>query len=197
MPSLGAAKFSHVEGLGFQLPMNNLQIRLPLGQLTLKHFRALLLSLDTELIRNRDNSGKLPTHIACRSNAPVEVLALLLELDSTTLHIADHSRDLPLHECCRGNVDYGRVRLLLELGGVGTLAARTREGAVPLHILCGSTNPSLRTVQYMILSFPGAVSTQTNSGQYPFMIAACESSTASLSVVYELVRANPELVIPN
>ena len=34
-------------------------------------------------------------------------------------------------------------------------------------------------------------------GLYPVMIASCKSPTASLSVVYELARANPDLVIPH
>ena len=49
----------------------------------------------------------------------------------------------------------------------------------------------------MVQSFSGAVTARTNAGQYPFMIAACESSTASLSVVFELVRANRGFVISN
>jgi hypothetical protein len=93
-------------------------------------------------------------------------------------------------------VDYASVLFNVEQGGVGTLAARNQQGAQPLHVLCGSTNPPLRAVQYIIQSFPGSVATRTNAGQYPFMIAACESSAASLSVVYELVRANPNLVVP-
>ena len=146
------------------------------------------------MIRNDDNSGKLPIHIACRTNAPVEVLALLLELDSTTLPVADHSRALPLHERCRGNVQYANVRFLVEQGGVGTLIARNQDGALPLHILCRSTNPALQTIQYLVQSWPEPLVTQTHGGQYPFMMAACESSSPSLSVVYELVKANPGLI---
>jgi ankyrin repeat protein len=192
---LGAAEYSYAGGRGFHPPLNPLQIRLPLGKLTLKHFRTLLHTLDTELIRNRDGSGKLPIHIACQNKAPVEVLALIMELDPTTLHVADHAGALPLHECCCGVVDDSSVRCLVEQGGVGTLAARNHEGALSLHVLCGSTNPSLRTVQYLIQSFPGSVVAPTNEGEYPFMIAACETASVSLSVVYELLRANPNLVV--
>ena len=127
-------------------------------------------TLDTELVRNHDESGKLPIHIACRNKAPVEVLVLIVEMDFST------------------------VRFLVEQGGVGTLAARNQDGALPLHNLCGSTNPSLRIVQYLIQSFPGSVEVQTNSGEYPFMIAASETSTASLSVIYELVRASSSVL---
>ena len=157
----------------------------------------LLHSLDTDLARNRDDGGKLPIHIACRKKAPVEFLARIAEQDAATLHMADYTGALPLHECCCGAVDDSSVRFLVEHGGVGTLSARNQEGALPLHLLCGSTNPSLRTVKYLIQFFSGSVAAQTNAGQYPFMIAACESSTASLSVVYELVRTNPDLVFPH
>ena len=43
----------------------------------------------------------------------------------------------------------------------------------------------------MIHSFPESVVAKTNLGQYPFMIAACTSSSPSLSLVYELVRTKP------
>ena len=194
---LGAAEYAFVENEDFRPPLKPvlLQIRLQLGKLNLQHFRSLLRYLHTEIMRNRDDSGKLPIHIACENKAPMEVLSMLVESDAATLHIADHAGALPLHECCCGVVDDSSVRFLVERGGVGTLAARNRESALPLHVLCGSTNPSWRIVQYMVQSFPGAVTARTNAGQYPFVIAACESSSASLSVVYTLVRANPDLVI--
>ena len=194
---LEEAEYSFAEDAEFHPPLSPLRISLLLGNLTLNHLRILLSDLDTEQIRNRDESGKLPIHIACRNNAPVEVLALIVEQDPTTLHMADFtSGALPLHECCCGAVDDSSVIFLVEQGGVGTLAARNRNGALPLHVLCGSQNPSLRIVQFMIQSFSGSLAARTNAGRYPFMIAACESSTASLSVVYELVRTNPDLVIP-
>ena len=191
---LGAAEYTFVEWSDFHPPLNPLlQIRLPLGTLTLNHFRILLHSLDADSIRKPDDSGKLPIHIACETNAPLEVLAMLPGLDPATLQIADHSGDLPLHYCCRGNVDYSSVRYLGEQGGIRTLSARDPHGALPLHFLCGSTNPSWQNVQHMIQSFPGSVAARTNAGQYPFGIAACNSS-ASLNVVYELVRAFPASV---
>ena len=96
---------------------------------------------------------------------------------------------------CRGNVDYANVRLLVEQGGVGTLTARKQDGALPLHVLCGSTNPSLRTVQYLRESFPATVATETTEGPYPFLIAACETASATLNVVYKLVRVHPDLLV--
>ena len=173
-----AAEYSFIEERDFHPPLNPLQIHLPLGKLTLNHFDMLLHSLNTELIRQRDDRGRLPIPIACRNKGPAEVLALMAE-HATTLQTADHTGAMPLHECCCGAVDesstrflaeegdvvtlagalpphllccsgspteYASVRYLVEHGGVDTLAARNHEGALPLHALCESTNPSLRTV---------------------------------------------------
>ena len=194
---LNEAEYSFPEPKSFQPPQNPLRIHLPLGTLTLKYWRTLFRTLDTELIRNRDDNGKLPIHIACETNAPFEVLAMLVAVDPATLQIADYTGALPMHECCRESVDCTSVRYLVEQGGVGTLAARNHQGALPLHNLCGSLNPPLRTVQYLVQSFPVSVSMRTNAGEYPFMVAASsDSSSASLSVVYELVRASPNLIVP-
>ena len=59
-----SAEYAYVEGLGFHPPLslNNLQIHIPLGKLVFQHFRILLQYLGTDLIRNRDASGKLPIH---------------------------------------------------------------------------------------------------------------------------------------
>ena len=96
-----------------------------------------------------------------------------------------------------GAVDSLSVQYLVEQGGVGTLATRNRQGLLPLHVLCGSTNPPLQTVQYFIRSFSGSVAVPTRAGEYPFMMAACNTSSAALSVVYELVRASPDSVVPS
>ena len=196
---LSTAKYSYsfAENPSFHPPLNPLKILIPLGKLTLKQLRTLMQTLDTELVRTRDGSGKLPIHIACETDAPVEILSTLVELDSTTLHITDPTGALPIHLlCCNGVVDYFRVRYLVEQGGVGILTARNHQGALPLHLLCGSTNPSLRTVQYLMQSSPESVAAQTHGFFYPFMMAAASDPySASLSVVYTLVRANPGLLV--
>ena len=192
---LKAATYSFPREPGFRPPKNPIMIHLPLGKLRLQQLRTLFQYCGTGFIRNRDNSGKLLIHVACQTKAPVEVLAMLAEFDPATLQIADYTGALPLHECCCGVVDDSSVRYLVEHGGVGTLAARNREGALPLHLLCGSTNLSWRTVHYLIQLLPGSVSMGTNAGIYPFMIAAATNSS-SLSVVYNLLRANPGLMAP-
>jgi hypothetical protein len=194
---LGPAEISP-EDEKFHPPLSLLRICTKLGKLEFGHFRTLIHALDIELIRNRDDSGMLPIHLACQANAPLEVLSVFVEIDPATLHMADHKGALPIHYLCGSGAptEYSGVRYLVKRGGVGTLAARNRDGALPLHALCGSTDPPLRTVQYLIQCFPGSVAARAKNGQYPFMVAACDSSTASLSVVYELVRKNPGLLVP-
>jgi ankyrin repeat protein len=201
---LRTAEYTIANDYTFHPPLHPLRIKIQLGTLAWKHFRTLLLSVDEELLRIRDDSGKLPIHVACQTNAPVEVLAALVDRDAATLHMVDHAGALPLHEYCCGRDDTtdcaGALRYLVERGGVSTLAARNRAGALPLHVLCGApittASPPLLAVQYMIQSFPGSLGMRTNSGQYPFMIAASNASLGSLSVVYEIVRANPVLATP-
>ena len=182
-------------------PLHPLRVKIPLGNVDWKYMRTLLLSVDEELLRRRDDNGRLPIHIACQTNAPVEVLATLVERDTATLLMADYTGELPVHDCCRcyrGATHCVALQYLVDCGGVGTLAARNRDGALPLHVWCGAftTTPvtfTLPVVRYLMESFPGSVAMQTNAGQYPFMIAA---SKASLSVIYEIVRSSPLLAVP-
>jgi hypothetical protein len=108
--------------------------------------------------------------------------------DTATLQIADRPAALPLHECCCGVVDYSSVHFLVKKGDAANLAPRNQDGAMPLHLLCESTNPSLCAVHYLIRSYPEAMVAQTNAGHYPFI------KVASLSLLYELVRTNPGFV---
>ena len=66
---LGATEYSLAIDDEVEPPENPLKIQLPLGKLTFQHFRTLLSTLDTELIRNRDASRKLPIHMACQNMA--------------------------------------------------------------------------------------------------------------------------------
>jgi ankyrin repeat protein len=190
----------------FNAPLHPLRVKIQLGTLVWKYFRTLLLSVDAVLLRMRDDAGKLPIHIACQTHAPVDVLVTLVERDPATLCMADHAGALPLHEYCHRfrdtHDDASALRWLVDRGGVGTLAVRNRDGALPLHVLlCGASTTTtasllLSAVRYLIQSFPGSVAMRTNAGQYPFMLAASHASSTSLSLIYEIVRANPVMAVP-
>ena len=128
----------------------------------------------------------------------------LVERDPATLHVVDHAGALPLHECCRNFRNTAgassALQWLVERGGVGTVVARDRDGALPLHVLLcnafATSNLLFLAVRYLIQCFPGSLGMRTNAGQYPFMIAATHVSSTSLSLVYEIVRANPVVAVP-
>ena len=149
---LCSATYSFVEYSKFHPPLRpTLLIHLQLGKLRCQHFRTLLNFLDNDLLRNRNDMGMLPIHIACQANAPVEVLSMLVEIDPATLHIADHCGALPIHYLLLNGSGIGTtppecasVQHLVEQGGIGTLTARTpQNGFLPLHTcLHGSALPS-------------------------------------------------------
>ena len=198
---LRSAKYSYESmrlGDWIEPAPETLRVTIQLGLMKLSYLRTLFLSVDAALFRIWDDRGRLPIHVACQTDAPVEVLTALVELDPATLHMADFAGDLPLHVWCRYYSEWPDYFIALQYlvetgGGIDTLAARNRDGALPLHVLCTTASLALPVVQYLLQSFPESVAISTNTGMYPFMIAA---KHAPLSVVYEIVRANPVLAIP-
>ena len=73
------------------------------------------------------------------------------------------------------------------------LWSRSSNGALPLHVICELPNPSLKPVECLIKAHPAALSTQNHRGDLPVTLAG-ESS--SLSVIYTLVRGDPQVVCP-
>jgi len=81
-------------------------------------------------------------------------------------------------------------------GTVATLGTGDNNGLLPLHALCQSTNkPELKTIEYVVHSYRSALSHRNLRGDLPMTLAAAgESSSASLSVIYTLVRGDPHVV---
>ena len=72
------------------------------------------------------------------------------------------------------------------------MQAANNDGALPLHLLCGS-RPSVQTVQYLLGLFQGALEVMTNAGDLPLMVA-CKASS-SQSVLQVLLTAYPEALV--
>jgi hypothetical protein len=102
------AKYSFSETRPFHPPLYPLQIRLPLGMPPLEHLRTLMQTLDTESIRNRDDSGKLPIHIACQTNAPVD--------SGDPCHARGTGPDFASN--CRSQWQSAVARMLFRFGGL-------------------------------------------------------------------------------
>ena len=190
-----------------------------------------LVEQDPDSVRTRDGNGNLPIHITCRHrNYRHATIRFLVQQDSATLQISNNAGALPIHLATQYHASLLSIKYLVEEdGGAASLCARDRNGALPLHILCGRlepqlkmvellvkahpaalstrnrngslplhvlcgcrfAQPSLKVVECLIKPYPAALSTRTSSGDLPVTLA-CES--ASLSVIYTLIRGNPEVV---
>ena len=72
----------------------------------------------------------------------MDVPAFILEHESSALHFAYHTGTLLLHECWRGSVEYTSVPF--------PVAARNQHRTLPVHVVYGSINLSLRNEQFWI-----------------------------------------------
>lgn len=157
-------------GKWFHPPLNDLGMRVPVGTLPVNYVSALVQSFDTNnMIRRRDEAGSVPLHLACRNGAPLEILRLLLRLDDEMAAAAAAQVEGPLL----------------------TPRCRDHAGALPIHNLL-TAKPRVAPVQLLLQSHPASASKRKMNGDYPLMIA-CESG-ASVDVVFELLRAYPDLI---
>ncbi|CAB9509026.1 Inherit from meNOG: ankyrin 3, node of Ranvier (ankyrin G) [Seminavis robusta] len=88
-------------------------------------------------------SGRLPIHLACDTNAPIEIIRWLLEHDERKESILrkDKWGDLPIHTAC-SRKDVEVVRLLLESDSdKSTIVTKDNTGALPIHMACRYNAP--------------------------------------------------------
>ena len=146
---LRAATYSHTGA--FHRPLRLLRVQLPLGMLTVDHFRMLIRSFaPANLIRRRDDDGALPLHVAAGEDVPDEILHVLAHEYPVALHTRDYSGGVPLHAACRTVVpsSLDTIRLLVELDPAA-VQAPDNDGALPVHVLCGS-NPPDGAIGYLV-----------------------------------------------
>jgi len=148
-------------------PLNHLRVQLSLGKLTMNDVWTFLQLFDTSsMIRRLNDSGAVPLHIACQKGAPFEILRMLLQLDESVPRVADGA-------------------------GLATPRCRDHQGALPIHELL-SSRPAVGSVKLLLEAYPTSASVRKMNGDYPLMVA-CESS-ASVDVIFELLKAYPDLV---
>lgn len=175
-------------------------VSLPIGEVDRTRGLAFLDSLvnrNPAMISTRDENGDTPVHRGCRLGGGIETIRYLVEQDNTALHIPDRSAgQLPIHiACSRTDTDSAVIKLLVERGGAETLGVRDDAGSFqPLHLQLlrrHDQHLSLKKVKYMLKSHLGCVRARTLAGDLPITLA-CEGS--SLDIVFELIRAQPEVV---
>lgn len=104
--------------------------------------RAVLMTTSTsDHTDHQDDSytGRLPIHLACDKNAPIQVIQQLLDSDPNKESILrkDKWGDLPIHTACSRKNYFEVVRLLLESDKQKkTIYGKDLQGSIPLHYAC-------------------------------------------------------------
>ena len=150
---------------------------------------------DPNAVQTTNNEGALPLHLLCGSSRPTlpAVNYLVGAFQGALANRTTAGGDLPLHAACRAAAAESLIRFLAEQDP-NALQAPNNDGALPLHLLCGSSSPTLRAVKYLVDTFRGALGMVTNQGDLPLMVA-CQASACSESVLQVLLRAYPEALV--
>jgi ankyrin repeat protein len=85
-----------------------------------------------------DDSQRLPIHLACDTNAPIDIIQWLLQQDTQKTSILQRDKwgDLPIHTACSRKYTQ-LVQLLLEQdASKSSLLTKDKQGASPLHMAC-------------------------------------------------------------
>lgn len=137
------------------------------------------------LIRNpgqslsRDNHQNLPLHLACGSQASIEVVKLLAEDEEISINAQSQ---LGLRESHSGII-YRSV----------SLGISSTMGYTPLHYACGE-GASLEVVRYLVRQCPSALQTLGGSMALPLHLA-CSRRFPMLNVIAFLVARFPRALM--
>jgi ankyrin repeat protein len=157
-------------------------------------------------------------NLDCIENFTFSLLTIKLCRDQ--LSIADHRGDLPVHILSSISVvpqRYTNIKLATSSSSEGSTddipfptnmnsmklflapykaAASTpnRDGDLPLHLVLRHNAQWEDGIESLLRCYPAAVTIpDKRSGFYPFMMAAVADSSASMTTLYNLLRACPEL----
>ena len=134
------------------------------------------------LLQSVDENGDTPLHVACETNAPIQVTRFMLETDEVPVRMANRAGALPVHASC-GAASAAPVpsedviQLLLERGGAGTLRVRDVRGGLPVHVACRAGAP-IEVIQLLVER--GGADTlweRDGSGALPVHTACCRAGT--------------------
>lgn len=101
--------------------------------------QALVMTIGATSPLDPSYTGRYPLHLACDTNAPVEVIRFFLQHEPTRQAVRhkDKWEDLPIHTAC-SRKDYTEVvKLLLEYDETKeTIFTPRYDGSLPIHTAC-------------------------------------------------------------
>ncbi len=126
----------------------------------------LLVKGNPSAIREVDNRGMIPLHIACQHHETSSaVVEYLIGLNRVTLTTVDGEGDTVLHHACRG-ANHATVALLLDKYGSMSVSKRNAQKQLPIDLLLRKMNE-----------------------------VGDEESVKFTESIYRLLRANPETLV--
>jgi len=177
-----------------QQQQQTVKLKLPIGTLSVEQFRNLLFALGRRLLYQHDGTEarQLPMHVACHTNAPVQIVRTLAEQRPRSIRALDATSSTPLFLACQANAPLNVLQYL-----VGqyrdALLVRDSDGSIPLHAACRVLGAPLQKVQYIaeapIIGFD-SFSVTDHDGFLP-LHALCES-LPTLDVVQYVLEQSPQ-----
>ena len=120
------------------------------------------------------------------------LLTMFLSEQDNAISVSDGTGSRPLHIACQDrDTEFDIFELLVDRDP-SSLQHRDNEGNLPIHKLCAS-NPTLDKVEYLHSKYEASVAMKNHQGCSPFMLASF--SSASLDVLWYLMKANPDVAV--
>ena len=158
--------------------------------------KAVLMTFDNTSSQENNTmsaTGRLPIHLACDTNAPIQVIRWLLAADTTpkkqSILKPDKWGDLPIHTACSRR-DLQVIELLLENDcDKRTIFVKDNHGMLPLHMACRYNAPK-EIIQLLLDSDRSqnkkSLSEEGIYGQLPIHIACrCNAPPDVVQVLLE------------
>ena len=120
------------------------------------------------------------------------LLTMIVSEEDNAISVSDGTGSRPLHIACHDrDAEFDMFKWLVDRDP-SSLQQRDNEGNLPIHTLCAS-NPTLYKVEYLHSKYEASISMTNHQGCSLFMLASL--STASLDVLWYLMRANPAVAV--
>lgn len=135
--------------------------RLPIDDAAMnksKAFCKVLVDAYPESVRDVENTGSLPFHMACRLNNDVDTIQYLLDLYPESINARERGGYLPIH-CAATHGNTKAVQFLLENDpDAASKATENSKCQLPLHLVCQHRdNGYLDTVKVLYDAYPEAI----------------------------------------
>ena len=88
---------------------------------------------DNSSVKEKNEKGYLPLHLACENNAPRDVIKLLLELYHDAIKEKGRNGFLPLHCACFRGSNIDAIKLLIEAYPDSVREKSDQEQTLPLN----------------------------------------------------------------